>query len=347
MKVSDLGVSWPSIRYRIFWPWDFQDSFGFMRAQTSLMGIFALCSLLAVQIATQPWLMRSFVPANSCLSAIMFLSEAIKMCSCLALFAWKNRSTTRSSSFSIRRAVKFASIPAMIYSVQNIAASYSQKNLSVVVYNLLNQSKVLSGALMGYIILGKVQTRSQLVALLLIFIGAVVAVTGASQNDLIDSSWSGVACALTASALSGLSGSLSDAAIQKNYRDSFSFSAELSFFVLITMSVGFIVDFAVRGYESDLYTIYSRGGILSAAGISSFSLTPMIPVLSCSLGGILVGQVTKLVGSVRKGFAVSVGVVLSALIDRTVLDFSIISALLLALAGVVIHSLESAKMKKL
>lgn len=319
-----------------------------MRLPDDLVMISALTTLLAAQISTQAWLMRQLSPPNALLSAVTFLSEVIKMFVCLILYAWNYQSQKSTSCLSVSIAVRFAAIPAAIYSIQNLAASYSQKHLSVVVYNLLNQSKVLSSALMGYIILGRRQSSLQLYALLLVFFGAVLAVMGSSQNDLIDSSVTGIICALVASGLSGLSGSLADAAIQDQYGDAIIFSAHISFFVLMTMTIGFFTDFLVRGDDSDVYAIYTRGGFLSAAGINgSSSLGPLIPILSSSIGGILVGQVTKMVGSVRKGLAVSAGVVLSAFLDRTAVDISIISAVGVSLVGVVIHSLESAKLKKL
>lgn len=42
-----------------------------------------------------------------------------------------------------------------------------------------------------------------------------------------------------------------------------------------------------------------------------YTLTTLIPIINNSMGGILVGLITKLAGSVMKGFALIVGIILS------------------------------------
>ena len=279
------------------------------------------------------------------LSAWIFLVEVFRLLVCGIILASRDTSGGPNSNLLSLRSVAYTAPSALLYSIQNFAASIAQRNLPAVVYNLLNQSKVLSAALMSYLIMGKTQSGGQVVALFLVFAGAAAAVSGRFEGGFDSVSVLGTAAALATSALSGLSGSLADLAILKLRKDSFVFTAEMGIVTIGIMSMGFICDFCLRGTQCDIYQIYARGGLFEATGISWTSWQPLLPILSASVGGILVGQVTKLVGSVRKGFSVSAGVVLSALLERSAVDMQILIAITLALVGVIMHSLESQKLK--
>jgi UDP-sugar transporter A1/2/3 len=250
---------------------------------------------------------------------------------------------------AFRASVATAAPPAFVYAIQNVAIAYAQRNLDGITYNILNQSKLLSSALMGYYILRRKQTMPQIFSLFLLFVASVLAVASKStpESTMMNQglhTTGGVIAAIIASSLSGLSGTLSDLAMQKKSRDAFQFSAELSVFVLITMVIGMWINHltAPTG-TSELSRIYAAGGLLESAGVYNITSPALIPIISAAWGGILVGQVTKLVGSVRKGFAVCAGIVLTAIIDSTNSgdNFTIYVSIVLAIAAVVMHSLSS------
>ena len=309
-----------------------------------------LLGVLAVQIAFQPFMVRRFIPVSAIPSACILISEVLKVVLGGSVYLWTTRGNTK-RTWSLASAIRWAGPPAVIYSVQNVAITAAQRNVSGLLYNVLNQSKLLSAAIMGYFILGKLQSRRQIVALFGLFGASVLAVSSSSSetpNSMDGSSTMiGVMGALIASSLSGLSGSLSDLAMQRQRRDSYLFSCELSVFVIISMVCGFITDAALRGPQSDIFRIVSMGGFLKAAGINGVFSLSLIPILTAAFGGILVGQVTKRVGSIRKGFAVSTGVVLTAFIDSPSLDWQLLASIPLALVSVTAHALESEKLKSI
>jgi len=80
------------------------------------------------------------------------------------------------------------------------------------------------------------------------------------------------------------------------------------------------------------------GGIFRGIGLLN-----LLPVLTGAVGGMLVGQVTKHAGSVRKGFSLVGGLILSAVLQRLFLGrpftSGMVLALPLAISGMLLHAL--------
>lgn len=211
-----------------------------------------------------------------------------------------------------------AVIPAALYAVQNIAALKAYQNLDALTFNVLNQTKTLSAALCCYFVMGRSQSMVQVGSLLLLLTAAlvmegIVPLPGISQNVSnspfsSDSQWDmhhivhGVLPILLASFLSGLAGALSQQNLQKTGggRNAYLFSMELcvASVILLTSSLAVSPD----------------GQQLLEVGFW-YGWTPQtfIPIVSNAVGGIIVGLVTKYAGSVRKGFALIFGILLSGL----------------------------------
>ena len=305
---------------------------------------FILMSLLAVQLATLPRLVRVFGHPNAVISSCILVTEAMKVLVCSFVYYRVNQRRFRTfwwKHIQLKTSFGTAAPAAVVYAAQNVAISHAQRHLDGITYNILNQTKLLSSAFMGYMILGRIQTRRQIFALFLLFAASVLAVSSNSQTSTKDSANDsfGLFTAIIGSCLSGVSGALSDLAMQKKSRDAFLFSAEISTYVFLTTVIGIIVDYIHNGPSSDLSRIHAAGGVLASAGIHSITSPALIPILSAAWGGILVGQVTKRVGSVRKGFAVCAGIVLTAIIeagDRQ--NLHVVFSILIAIIAVVLHS---------
>eukprot|EP00913_Durusdinium_trenchii_P008563 g8042.t1 len=85
--------------------------------------------------------------------------------------------------------------------------------------------------------------------------------------------------------------------------------------------------------------------VASSGGESLFqgwSLYTWIPVITQGWGGIVVGLIAKTSGSVRKGFAVMVGLLLSCvlkwLVEGKSLRFSVLMAIPLVAASIYLHA---------
>ena len=214
--------------------------------------------------------------------------------------------------------ISVAVVPAGLYAVQNLAALMAYQNLDALTFNVLNQTKTLSAALCCYFVMGRSQSIVQVGALLMLLISALVmegivplpglSETASSSTTSETQQWetrhlvNGVLPILLASFLSGLAGALSQQNLQKagGGRNAYLFSMELCVASVLILTASLAV-------SPDGKQILEKG---FWEGWTPFTL---IPILSNSAGGIVVGLVTKYAGSVRKGFALIFGILLSGL----------------------------------
>jgi len=225
-----------------------------------------------------------------------------------------------------------AGIPALIYVVQNYCALMAYQNLPPITFNVLNQTKTLSAALCCFLILGRVQSPLQIVSLFLLLLSALViekviplqresVVTSESvgtgddttttTNESKDTATldrrteiiSGVIPVLMASFLSGLAGALSQKSLQTMGRNSYLFTMELSAASLLFLIASLVLS------SPDGKRIRQDGFF------HGWTPQTWIPVVTNALGGIIVGLVTKYAGSVRKGFALIFGLLLSGILQ--------------------------------
>lgn len=161
----------------------------------------------------------------------------------------------------------------------------------------------------------------------MIFLASVLAACGESAGGHSSRGASdtmvGVAAALVASALSGLGAVLTEQIMVKG-RDVMLLTAELS-------SGGIVVVVILLLCNGD------GRKVVEGTFFDSWTCFTWIPIATAALGGILVGVVTKMIGSVRKSMTITFSLLLSALC-RTLIDGSLPEpplcvAILLATAG--------------
>jgi UDP-sugar transporter A1/2/3 len=214
-----------------------------------------------------------------------------------------------------------ALFPALLYSLQNLASIMAYQNLDALTFNVLNQTKTLSAALCTYLVMGKKQSQWQIVALFLLFLSALVmegivpvdALLGrfraSEQNtnrnqDRFNTHHLtyGVAPLLLASFISGLAGAVAQKNLQTGARNSYQFSMELCIATILILTASLLV-----APDGKL--------ILDNGFWHNWTLWTWIPIVTNAMGGVLVGLVTKYAGSVRKGFALIFGMLLSGVVQ--------------------------------
>lgn len=118
--------------------------------------------------------------------------------------------------------------------------------------------------------------------------------------------WSqGVAPIMLASFISGLSGAISQKSLQTlggGGRNPYLFSMELC------AASGLILG-------GSLLITHDGQRIAEQGFFDGWTATTWIPIVTNSIGGIIVGLVTKYAGSVRKGFALIFGILLSGIVQ--------------------------------
>jgi UDP-sugar transporter A1/2/3 len=210
-----------------------------------------------------------------------------------------------------------------------MAALTAYQNLDALTYNTLNQTKTLSAALCCYLVMGRKQSPLQILSLFLLLLSAIVmeGIIGLDQlllglqstptkqqssdkpseeiNRLDTRHFThGVAPIMLASFISGLAGALSQKNLQAvgGGRNAYLFTMELCSASILILVISLLIS--------------PDGEQIAANGFwQGWTASTFIPILTNSAGGIVVGLVTKHVGSVRKGFALIFGILLSGIVQ--------------------------------
>ena len=225
--------------------------------------------------------------------------------------------------------LRLSLLPATIYLIQNMCSLIAYQNLDAITYNVLNQTKTLSAALCCYFLMKKKQSLLQMLALLLLLTSALIMEKVVPMDILVPSYWMnaqdgniaakysimsnlssrhlshGVVPIMIASFLSGLAGAITQKSLQVGNRNALLFTVELCAASILILLVTFIT-------SDDGRLIRDRGFF------DEWTLSTIIPILTNSAGGILVGLVIKYAGTVQKGFALIFGILLSGLVQSAV-----------------------------
>ena len=304
--------------------------------------IFYMC-LLAIQFGIQPTLTRRYTPSTICRSTVIVMQEVLKFIIAYTMLYLSSTSNNPVSAvlkeFTITTWFQIAMLPAALYALQNICALTAYQQLDALTFNVLNQTKTLSAALCCYLVLNKKQSTIQILSLFILLLAALVmekiipidsllsasflgggdaSDDGDSASahpfmklpDLTSSHWvSGVIPIMVASFLSGLNGALTQKSLQSHGvggRNPYLFSMELC---------------AASALILGLSLFFSNDGklIVENGFWNNWTIQTWIPIVTNSIGGIIVGLVTKYAGSVRKGFALIFGILLSG-ISQAIFD---------------------------
>jgi UDP-sugar transporter A1/2/3 len=225
--------------------------------------------------------------------------------------------------WTIESWLRLSLIPATIYFVQNMCSLLAYQNLDAITYNVLNQTKTLSAALFCYLLMKRKQSSYQMVALLLLLVAALVMEKllpmdmmtpsywvnrGGLSTDTFVSSLSprhfylGVLPIMVASFLSGLAGAITQINLQGGNRDALLFTVELCAATIIIIL-------------GTLLTSEDGSQIRERGFFDEWTLATLVPIFTNSAGGILVGLVIKYAGTVRKGFALIFGIMLTGMVQ--------------------------------
>ncbi len=285
-------------------------------------------SFLALQFGIQPCLTKKFTSPEIIRPTVILTQETVKLL--LAIIGITLDASTKwkdvTSGWNIQSWLR-ALLPATIYLVQSSCSLLAYQNLDAITFNVLNQTKTLSAALCCFLLLGKRQSKLQIVALVLLLL-AVMVLEGvlpldfkfyvdylsntktADSNDTTKFSISskhvshGVLPIMLASFLSGLAGAITQKSLQSGGgRNALVFTMELCAASILILLVSFATSEAGK-------KIQERGFF------DRWTPLTLVPIVTNSAGGILVGLVIKYAGTIRKGFALIFGIFISGIVHN-------------------------------
>ncbi|CAE7667619.1 KIF1A, partial [Symbiodinium necroappetens] len=261
------------------------------------MVTWVLCVLLSVQFATQPYLTRKFTSDGLVISSYVAAAELLKLVASLCFLVVAGKWHRAFTGWTWRIGLRESIWPAMAYALQNVAGTAANKSLDAVTCNVLNQTKLLWTA--AFVVLRKQRqfTFREWVALTMILLASVL--TACDGDGLrAEPYWvrcQGVACACLAAMCSAFGAVLTEEALVKG-RDPFLLSAELALGGLGTLFVTFP------------FTMLEQG---TAERFCGWTWATLLPLFTHAGGGILVGIVTKHLGSVNKAILMVVSLLLT------------------------------------
>ncbi|EGZ21707.1 hypothetical protein PHYSODRAFT_490644 [Phytophthora sojae] len=266
----------------------------------------ALLLLLTVQVGVQPVLMGWYASEARDVRLRVGVVEFLKL-----LLALVPLSLTRGEAglvnqlktWKLRAAMATTVLPALIYVLQNLLNHAAVVALDGVTFNVLNQTKIIWTALLVYLLLGTRQSPLQIVALGLLCVAA--------DRTTDAAVFTGMYQALLGAVLSALAGSIIQRALQREKRNQYMVTVELSCLGEMTLLALAVV----------------QGGLMPANDGSAeradsqdsmwegWSIMTLAALLCQALGGVLVGFVIRDCGNVEKSFAVVGGMGLTALLE--------------------------------
>lgn len=131
-------------------------------------GVFYL-ALLALQFGVQPLLIKEFTSYGLDKSGIVIIGELVKLVACTFMLLKSGEAANALASWKFYDALRCAGLPAVVYSVQNVAIQTAVQNMDGLTFNLLNQSKIIFTAICLYFMMGRKQSIQQCFALLGLF----------------------------------------------------------------------------------------------------------------------------------------------------------------------------------
>ncbi|ETV92431.1 hypothetical protein H310_13309 [Aphanomyces invadans] len=281
--------------------------------------------LLALQIGIQPELMKWYAKDATNVALRITVIGLLKVVVALVPLLWNGEWRREFSTWSFRIALRTTVLPALIYSVQDYLNQTAVVLLDGVTYNVLNQTKIIWTALLVYWMLGKKQSGVQVLALVALVASAVLIAVGGQHDkqptdDRAASSLEGEALRITgmgraafAAVLSAFAGTIIQKALQKEARNAYMVTLELS----------------VINIACCLWSSMAHAMALSSADASipveptasmwvGWSFMTFVTLLVQALGGVLVGFVIKYSGNIKKSFAVVGGLLLTAACESIV-----------------------------
>eukprot|EP00485_Elphidium_margaritaceum_P024271 CAMPEP_0202712804 /NCGR_PEP_ID=MMETSP1385-20130828/45992_1 /ASSEMBLY_ACC=CAM_ASM_000861 /TAXON_ID=933848 /ORGANISM="Elphidium margaritaceum" /LENGTH=324 /DNA_ID=CAMNT_0049372963 /DNA_START=35 /DNA_END=1009 /DNA_ORIENTATION=+ len=284
-----------------------------MTVSAKFMGNFAL-TLVSIQFGIQPFLTDKYVPKNGITSSIVLIQECIKIVGCALVLLLSGQMSQIACSWTLRSSLQVSLIPAIIYGMQNVLAFYAYLQLDPLIFNLINQSKIIFAAIFLKLILDKTPTLRQIFALSILFVCSLFLAIDAKSNsrkqfDEADrDTTSGLIAVCIASIMSGLAGTLSQKALQAQNepRNSLLFSIELALYGILFS--------ALRLYAEDWLNIWDGELIATRGFFHQLDYTVLIPVTVSSVGGIGVGLIAKYTSIIHKSYAIICGILLSGVL---------------------------------
>mmetsp|Transcript_25080 Transcript_25080/g.28086 ORF Transcript_25080/g.28086 Transcript_25080/m.28086 type:complete len:710 (-) Transcript_25080:158-2287(-) len=209
-------------------------------------------------------------------------------------------------------------IPAILYVIQNNLLFFALSNLSVPIYQITNQGKLLTTAIISRIMLQKQITNMQYFAIL--FLGLGVAVVHMSEykansgnkqneNEQHGTQWLGLLAVFVSCITSGFAGVYFELILKTTQQSVYCRNVHLALFSLLLAS---------------FHILYTDSNKIAENGMfQGFDKLVVLIVVMQGMTGFVVSMMFKYADAVLKGFATSIAVVVATVASFFLFDTSL------------------------
>ncbi|PJF17790.1 hypothetical protein PSACC_02390 [Paramicrosporidium saccamoebae] len=325
--------------------------------------------LLTVQTSALILVMRHSLRSSRFIpSSVVVTVEVVKLALAFLIELFTGHTSHPSAVFRALRydflrnksQVLALAIPAFLYAIQNNMSYFALARLSAVSFQVLQQLKILTTALMAGWLMGKEISRQHWVALLLLTSGVIfvqLSNVSGKQNGAAGNSeaWMGFLAMLANSLSSGFAGIYFERLMKSASFPLRKPSLRRTISVIIqvdkpTRSVWIqSIELGVFGLLfSVMMAIWNDGSVIIQNGFfSGYDKMALLVVGMQACGGILVAMVVRYADSILKAFATSASIVLSSFITFGLLGQKVAPSFLMGATLVVLSVYIYAKADRL
>lgn len=202
----------------------------------------------------------------------------------------------------IKSSAKMA-VPAIIYFAQNFLLFVALENLDAATYSVMQQLKILTTALFYVLLLRKHLSFKKWRALLLLLLGVILVqdISSSCTPSSGKNNIKGVVAVLVITTLSGFAAVWFEKMLKGTQELSlWDRNFQLAFHSVIVALVGILLDASI---------VYEYGFFYD------YSIVTVLVILFSAFGGLLVSLVVKYADNILKGFATSIAIILTSILN--------------------------------
>jgi len=207
----------------------------------------------------------------------------------------------------------YLAVPALIYALQNNLLFYALSNLDPGPYQVTNQGKIFTTAILSVFILNKKISGKKWIALILLFVGIslvqVQTMTDVPHTKKYQNVVLGASAVIASCFTSGFAGVYLEKILKSSKPSIWIRNIQLGFFGSL---FGFIM------------SIINDGHFISEHGyFYGFNNIVKTTILVQAVGGLIIALVISLSDNIVKGFASAISIILSSLLSVWLFDYKI------------------------
>jgi solute carrier family 35 (UDP-sugar transporter), member A1/2/3 len=240
-------------------------------------------------------------------AVVPLFSELVKLILSMILLRRQiKRDTQQTQMTTDLRSVLMFPIPSVIYVMHNNVQFYTMAYVDAATYQILGNLKIVTTGVLFRFALGRMMTRTQWIALLLLTIGATVSQISGCAGETLSAPIAGYLLGILSACLSATAGVYTEFLLKKNNDSLYWQNVQLYAFGVV---------FNAARLTWDDFFGENKGGNWLFDCTDGFTLITWLIVINFSFSGLFVSWLQKFADTIVKVYATSSAMLLTALLS--------------------------------